>query len=87
MFTDVLKILAESRVRVCTLEGTMNGHLEDVSEDAVVFRTDYSNVVVLNPKWIISVKQLVESVSCPSAPAAAEPADEAPAVPTAPAPG
>jgi hypothetical protein len=85
MFTDVLKILAESRVRISTLDGTMNGHLEDVSEDAVVFRTDYSNVVILNPRWIISVKQLVESAPAQSAPATAEP-DEAPPATTTPAP-
>jgi hypothetical protein len=85
MFTDTLKILAASRVRISTLEGTMNGHLEDVSEDAVVFRTDYSNVVILNPRWIISVKQLVESVPAQSAPATAEP-DDAPPATTTPAP-
>ena len=61
MFTEVLKNLVDKRVRVCSFEGTMNGVVVEVSDNAVIFRADFSRAaVVLNPMWIVSVKQLDE---------------------------
>jgi hypothetical protein len=60
MFVDALRNMVGHRVRLCTFEATNNGVIEDVSDDAVRFRPDLTEVAVflLNPMWIISVRQL-----------------------------
>jgi hypothetical protein len=59
LFAEVFKEITGHRVRVCTLEGPVNGVVERVSDDAVVLRPDAAQgEILLNPMWIISVKRL-----------------------------